>query len=61
DLIVFLGWSGTYGVGETEICTSPELIYPGVIKEGAVGPELICTGVIKEGAGPELICTGAVT
>ncbi|GKE43575.1 hypothetical protein Tco_1470859 [Tanacetum coccineum] len=30
-------------VHETEICTSPELMYPGVIKEGA-GPELICTG-----------------
>ncbi|GJV34392.1 hypothetical protein Tco_1394792 [Tanacetum coccineum] len=29
------------------ICTSPELMYPGVIKEGA-DPELICTGVIKE-------------
>ncbi|GJR75121.1 hypothetical protein Tco_0087486 [Tanacetum coccineum] len=26
---------GTYGVGETEICTSPELMYPGFIKEGA--------------------------
>ncbi|GJY80515.1 hypothetical protein Tco_0493266 [Tanacetum coccineum] len=36
---------GTYGVGETEICTSPELMYPGVIKEGA-GPELICTGAV---------------
>ncbi|GKG40156.1 hypothetical protein Tco_0466933, partial [Tanacetum coccineum] len=34
---------GTYGVGETKICTSPELMYPGVIKEGAC-PELICTG-----------------
>ncbi|GJY86491.1 hypothetical protein Tco_0500517 [Tanacetum coccineum] len=34
---------GTYGVGETGFYTSPELTYPGVIKEGA-GPELICTG-----------------
>ncbi|GJT50747.1 hypothetical protein Tco_0976904 [Tanacetum coccineum] len=34
---------GTYGVGETEFCTSPELMYPGDIKEG-IGPELICTG-----------------
>ncbi|GJW91386.1 putative nucleotidyltransferase, ribonuclease H [Tanacetum coccineum] len=33
----------TYGVGETEICMSPELMYPEIIKEGA-GPELICTG-----------------
>ncbi|GKF55193.1 hypothetical protein Tco_0165533, partial [Tanacetum coccineum] len=24
---------GTYGVGETEFCTSPELMYPRVIKE----------------------------
>ncbi|GKF93909.1 hypothetical protein Tco_0283609, partial [Tanacetum coccineum] len=34
---------GTYGVGETKICTSPEQMYLGVIKEDA-GPELICTG-----------------
>ncbi|GJX11541.1 hypothetical protein Tco_0201400 [Tanacetum coccineum] len=26
---------GTYGVGEIEFCMSPELMYPGVIKEGA--------------------------
>ncbi|GJT79486.1 hypothetical protein Tco_1053828 [Tanacetum coccineum] len=38
---VILG-CGTYGVGETKICTSPELMYPGVIKEGT-GPGLICT------------------
>ncbi|GKG02010.1 hypothetical protein Tco_0306715, partial [Tanacetum coccineum] len=36
---------GTYGVGETDICTSPELMYPGVIKEG-VGPERNCTGAV---------------
>ncbi|GKB07080.1 hypothetical protein Tco_0835313, partial [Tanacetum coccineum] len=42
DLIVFLGWWNN-DVGETEFCTSPELMYPGVIKE-CVGPELICTG-----------------
>ncbi|GKA48937.1 hypothetical protein Tco_0741895 [Tanacetum coccineum] len=43
-LNLFTPTSSTYGVGETEICTSPELMYPGVIKEGA-GPELNCTGV----------------
>ncbi|GJR37186.1 hypothetical protein Tco_1212870 [Tanacetum coccineum] len=36
---------GTYGVGETEFYTSPELMYLGLIKEGA-GPELICIGVM---------------
>ncbi|GKE24434.1 hypothetical protein Tco_1435946 [Tanacetum coccineum] len=37
----------TYGVGETEFCTSPELMYPGVIKEG-IGPELIYTSLGDE-------------